>query len=345
AVDRFSNNSVHYRKWIFTSEIFYAGIIFSIGFLNLQYDFQLIIALVVIAFVASATQDIATDAYAILILKVKERGMGNSMQSSGSFTGTLVGSGVLLVIYYHFGWQLLLFSLSLFVIIALIPLIFYQRGKIIPKPESEKPSMKDIATFFTQKGIHRHIFTLVFYYSGIIGILTMLKPYLVDLGYNSGEIGTMVGIMGTGFAAISALGAGAILKKVHRKSAFFLFLIPTASAGIYFRWLSAADPTDFMIYTGVFLVWMAYGFSSVLIYTSSMDRVRPGREGTDFTIQIVLTHLSSLIISVFSGFYAGKFGYSGLFTAEIALCAATYAVIIFFNPRKDKYEKPIKANK
>jgi len=68
----------------------------------------------VLAVIASATQDIATDAFAIHILKKRERGYGNSMQSAGGFAGSLIGSGVLLVVYYYLGWFFLLFFLFLF---------------------------------------------------------------------------------------------------------------------------------------------------------------------------------------------------------------------------------------
>ena len=91
-VDKTSKNKRHYRRWIIMSEAFYALIIMSVGYLNLQTDFTTIIILMVIAFTASATQDIATDAFAILILNKNERSLGNSMQSAGCFIGTMLGS-------------------------------------------------------------------------------------------------------------------------------------------------------------------------------------------------------------------------------------------------------------
>jgi len=75
------------------------------------------------------------------------------------------------------------------------------------------------------------------------------------------------------------------------------------------------------LFPAIVLLWGTYGMASVVIYTISMDIVRPGREGTDFTIQIVITHLSSLIISVVSGMVAHATGYSGLFKIEAALAA------------------------
>ena len=48
------------------------------------------------------------------------------MQSAGSFLGTLMGSGVLLIVYNYLGWNCLLWTLALCVIFAIIPLSLYR---------------------------------------------------------------------------------------------------------------------------------------------------------------------------------------------------------------------------
>jgi hypothetical protein len=50
-----------------------------------------------------------------------------------------------------------------------------------------------------------------------------------------------------------------------------------------------------------------------------MNTVREGKEGTDYTIQIVLTHLSSLVLVIISGRIGDWTGYSGLFLTEAVL--------------------------
>src|SRR5512133_856285 len=193
-VDRTSESTRSLKRWIFLSEIFYALVIVMTGMLSLQTDFKLIIVLMLIAFIASATQDIATDSYAIRLLKPSERCFGNSIQSAGSFIGTLFGTGVLLIAYHYFGWQALLSILACFVVFALVPLILYR--KKVDKPQNAKSRVNwlDIIRFFRTPGIHKRVLVLVFYYSGIIGTLSMLKPWMVDLGYSVKEIGFMSGI-------------------------------------------------------------------------------------------------------------------------------------------------------
>lgn len=286
--------------------------------------------MMLIAFTASATHDIATDAFAILILKEKERSLGNSMQSAGNFLGTLTGSGVLLVIYHYWGWKYLLFSLAAFVVVALIPVSFYPvREKKKLDKSRKNVSYLEFVWFFRQKKILGHLILLFLFYSGLIGILTMIKPYLVDLGYNVKEIGFISGIFGTACGAIMTIPAGLLIRKVGLTRSVWIFPTLSFLAASYFFILTFTNHQLYLIYIGVALLWSAYAMSSVFIYTLSMKVVRKGREGTDFTIQIVITHFSSLIIAVMSGKIADAINYRGLYLIEIIIGVLIFILIPF----------------
>ncbi len=335
-VDNQAKNTKDLKRWIVFSELFYALIITSIAFLSLQTDFKLIVVLMVVAFIASATQDIATDAFSILILKKEERGVGNSMQTAGSFVGALLGTGVLLIAYSFFGWSAFLFMLAGFVLFALIPLKLYKVNRTIKKRAGYRVSLLEIGRFFRIPGIPRRVFILVFYYSGFIGLLTMLKPFLVDLGYNIKEIGFMSGIVGTSFATGSALLVGAMIKKTGRNRIMIALTLLGITSAAYFWFIAGGTPSLLQVYIGICLVWCTYGASSVIIYTTSMDVVRPGAAGTDFTVQIVITHLSSLVVAVLSGKVAGMLGYEGLFGIEVLLGILTLLIILWAMPKEKK---------
>lgn len=333
-IDNNATSTRRLRRMIIFSELFYAVVILSIGLFDLQTDFRLIVMLMVIAFIASATQDIATDIFAILQLKPSERSLGNSMQSAGSFVGTLFGTGVLLIAYHYFGWTNLLVLLACFVVFAILPLLVYRKPVERDVVISERVRLSDIYRFFAEKGRHKRVLILLFYYAGIIGVLTMLKPYLVDLGYNVKNIGIMSGIFGTSVAVACSFAGGFIVKKIGRRLSMFLFLSLSFVAALWFLMLSYITPSLVMIYAGIALLWGSYGLSTVAIYTTSMDVVRKGREGTDFTIQIVITHLSSLIIAVMSGKIADITGYSGLFLIEAGVCVLTFFILIYSLPKE-----------
>lgn len=319
-VDRFSPTITHYKKWIFASEFFYALIILGIGFFDLQSSFKIIIGLLIIAFTLSATQDIATDAFAIRILKKKQRGFGNSMQSSGGFLGTLLGSGVLLMLYPDLGWKGVIYILCGIVILALVPLfIFTRKSEIQERPVKHRINRTVITGFFSRPQMWKRLVLLAIFYSGLIGMLAMLKPYMVDLGFPVKKIAFIAGIFGTGMGVLCALFAGWLIKQIGlRKSipgiAGFNLLAPVFM--LVFHQLSL--PVNW-IYLGAFLLWGGYGMSSTFIYTTCMNAVRKGWEGTDYSIQIVITHISGIFMAVMSGKIGDALGFSGLFGLEMLI--------------------------
>ena len=334
-VDRHTATTGDYQRWIFSSELIYAILIFSVAMLDFKADFYTILTLIIISFVASATQDIATDALAVLSFSRKDKSMVNSMQSMGSFGGSMVGSGVLLLLFHQIGWNSLLPCLAVFVLVMLLPLFFNKGIQITPKLPQQRAKKADVLYFFTQRGIWKQIGFLFLYYSGLIGTLAMVRPWLVDLGYSVKEIGMMSGVAGTFVGFISAFAGGMIIRKMGRWRARILFSVFVLMATLYFLGLSYTQPTTPLLYGGIFLLWGSYGMATIVVYTTAMDCVRPGREGTDFTIQTVITHLSGMIMAILSGRIADMTGYHGLFFFEtcIAVTSLVYILTVF---RKDK---------
>jgi len=316
-VDRSAGTRHGYKKWIIASELFYAVVILSVGFFSLATDFKTIIVLMVIAFFLSATQDIASDALAIKILRKSQRSIGNSMQSSGSFLGTLFGSGVLLILYPSIGWQGIMFLLAGIVLVALLPVMLNVRNTstLAPK-DATPPNWKDVLSFFRSSIVLRRIGFLMIYYSGILGILVMLKPFLVDLGYDIKTIGFIAGIYGTGLGAAFAFVSGIIIKRIGNRRSVFLMASYSFITALFYSTIMVHTTDPVIIYVGVAMLWTSYSMSSVVVYTVSMNLVRPGREGTDYSIQIVITHLSGLLMAVLSGFIAERIHYSGFFKVE-----------------------------
>lgn len=334
-VDRHCLTGRDFRRCIVFSEIVYAIFIILAGHLNVTDNLYLIIFMVMLSLVASATQDIATDALAILMHTGRDKSMVNSMQSMGSFGGALIGSGVLLLVLHRFGWHAVTPFLGVFVLLMLIPLLRRKDLNIAQKDVRQRARLTDFASFFVQRGIWRQIGFLLLYYASIIGILSMMRPWLVDLGYSMKEIGVMSGIIGTSSAFCASFGAGFIVRRIGIFTARILFACFILLTTLYFLGLVMLDtPTTAMLYGGIVLMWMSYGMATIVVYTSAMECVRPGREGTDFTVQTVLTHLSGIIMAGLSGAVADHFGYYGLFLAEVIIASISlvYIILLFRKP-------------
>ena len=337
-VDRHCLTGRDFFRCIVISECVYALFIILAGHLNMADNLYLILLMVVLSLVASATQDIATDALAILTHGGKDKSMVNSMQSMGSFGGALIGSGVLLLVLHQYGWHVVTPCLGIFVLLMLIPLVF-QRTQLseVRKDTRQRARITDFASFFAQRHIWRQIVFLLFYYASIIGILSMMRPWLVDLGYSMEEIGLMSGIVGTSSAFCASFVAGFLVRKMgifFARRLFSVFILLTTCYFLMLSWIG--QPSTMMLYGGIVLMWSSYGMATIVVYTSAMESVRPGREGTDFTVQTVLTHLSGIIMAALSGFVAQQFGYHGLFATEVSIAAISLIYVLLFSPRDKK---------
>lgn len=328
-IDARTRSEKDYFRWIISSELLYALLILAVSFLDITLHFPALFALVVLAFLASATQDIATDALAVLSFSKKEKSMAGSIQSIGGFAGTWIGSGLLLILFAKWGWTTLLYALSAFVLVALLPLIFRKSPLIVEPAPPKKIQWNDLFRFFARKGTVKLLLFLALSYSGLIGTLAMLKPMMVDLGYNMSKIGLMVGIIGTLAGCSGSFIGGFVMKRIARKTARIGGALYLMIAAFYIWIMSLSGFTTSTLYLGIVLIWSSYGAASVILYTTAMERVREGLEGTDFTLQTVIAHFSSMVVAIGSGKFADHFGYSGLFLAEFCLALVAFLFVTF----------------
>lgn len=295
---------------------------------------HIIVTLILLALVASATQDIATDALAIRTSQPQQRGLLNSIQSMGSFGGSLLGSGILLIVLHHFGWKSVNICLSLFVIIALVPLFFNKKLTFqTTSSVQQRATWKDFCNFFTQKGISRQIIFLTLYFNGIIGTMSVLKSFMVDLHYSMKDIGFLYGILGIGAAFIMSYPAGMLVRRYGYERMRTTFAVVMSLSILSFVFLSMSHPSTLLLTIAIMGLMGSYGMATVVVYTSSMQHVRAGREGTDFTVQTVITHLMGIIIAVVAGDIAHSLGYTGMFAIQSALSLAALGYTLYMNTK------------
>ena len=328
-IDRHCLTSRDFKRAIIFSETVYALSVILIGFLDLGHDLYLVLALVFISMLASATQDNITDAFAILSFDKSERGNLNGWRSMGRYAGSFVGSGVLIMMLHSYGWKVIFPCLGFFTFILAVPLIMNKNIQIKEKSRKQKAKLADFIWFFSQRQIWPQIGFLLLYFVGILGILSMIRPYMVDKGFNLKEIGFMIGIIGTMGSIIMAWVAG---KLVHRSR--ILVAVMIILAPLYFLGMSMTATTMVTLIIGILFLKICHASASIVVYTSAMNCVREGREATDFAVQVAIIHFTGMLIAVLAGPVGQLFDYQGLFIIEavIAVISLVYVLIVF----KDK---------
>ncbi|NEP57134.1 MAG: MFS transporter [Symploca sp. SIO2G7] len=316
----------HYKSWILAMQSLLVVTLIFCATLDIQTNFSLLTVGIVLVISLAATQDIATDALAIKLLKPSERGLGNSIQTAGAYLGGILGGGGLLVLLGYWGWTGSLLSMALVTLLLLIP-VFFHREKPASYQSEPNLSWKMFLKFFSRQGIGRWVVILLLYMMGVTIANTMFRPLLVDLGLTLAQIGVMNGIVAYSAGLVGAFVGGFLMKPLGRKKALIVFsvLMAISNASFILPTLGFTSlPVLYLISMGC---QFAYSMALIPLYTIMMDNSRLLTAGFDYTLQVSIVFVGSLIVGGLSGFMAEAIGYQGTFAISVAIALVSVAVI------------------
>jgi MFS transporter, PAT family, beta-lactamase induction signal transducer AmpG len=307
----------HYKFWIVLMQGLMGIVITLCAFLSLENNLMLLLVLMFLAITFAATQDIATDALAINILQPSERGLGNSIQGAGGYLGGILGGGVILIFLDIFGWRKSLLLMALGVFLLIFPVIFYQERTSFTR--EFKLSWQALGGFFRQSGIAGWIIILIVYMMGVTIASTMSRPLLVDLGMSMKDIGWMNGIASFGGGFIGSILAGFLLKYVGRKRGLIIFGVLMSIAIALWILPTLGFTTLPVLYAVAVGLHFTYSMTCVPLFAIAMDKSRQVNAGFDYTLQVTIIFIGSLLAGSLSGFIAESLGYLETFAIASGL--------------------------
>lgn len=243
-------------------------------------------------------------------LPPESRPMGAALVPAGGAMGALFGATGLLLIYGAIGWTGVMTTMAAAMAVLLLPGLMLSERDAATSGERVTLSLR---AFFADQA-NRAVLLLVTPIGAGLGIgLGMIQPRLVDLGFSPEEIGALNGVF-TCAAMLTGgpLGAWAvrshgIARVLPLAVAINAAVMAYAAAASGFGWPRIHAAASVALY---FLAFSALSAMTVLLY---MERCRPGREGTDFSIFLCLFWMITLVGMVVSGLLAGPFGYAAAF--------------------------------
>ena len=337
-VDRWgSAHRSHHKRWIVPLQLSAAGLMFAMSWLDPKVHLGWLFAGVLMANVLAATQDIATDGLAVQTLDASERGLGNGLQVAGYRVGMIVGGGALLVIYDTMQWAGTFALLGVMLIVATLPILGHTSKPAPPAPEgAPQGTLGALVQAFRQPNMKAWIAVLVAFKLGDAMGAGMLRPMLVDLGLDLGQIGWLLGAAGFSSGLVGAVVGGALVNRVGRKQALIgfgalqvlgaaLYILPTLDA-------SAHLPT---LYAVCLVEHFTGGMATAALFTLMMDRSRPEQASTDYTLQASVVVIVSGVGVALSGPLAQAMGYTAHFTLSAVIAAVGILVVALMFHRHD----------
>lgn len=334
---------------------------FDPGTLDTENLWLIVVAMLLINLVV-ATQDIVTDAFAVENLSPVERGMGNGIQVAGYRLGMVLSGGVLISVFTILLWQASLLILAFFIVLGCLPILLVKPNQ--PQLTQQSPLTQWVG-FIRQTDMGWWLLLLIVYKWGDAFGTQMIRPQLVDLGFEINTIGWLLG--GCGFFAglVGALIGGSLMSSrlTHgwlqkfptfnyftdsnhdqlgdtadtdisriRITVLSLCLLFEALALLLYgllEWSTWCEWLGLLSATmiAIAIEHLAGGMATAAIFTAMMDVCRKQHAASDYAVQSCILLISGLVASGLSGFSAFYLGYAGHYCLAALSCIAAMWVV------------------
>jgi PAT family beta-lactamase induction signal transducer AmpG len=286
-----------------------------------QPDAPWVIAAVVLAIAfASASQDIAIDAYAVEVLRPDEQGVAVGARTALYRAAMFVAGGLSITLAAHLGWP------AVDVILACLYLPMLVVTWLAPEPDVQPPaprSLRDAIWLPFLGFLSRHraleIMCFVLTYKLADNLAQSLtRPFLVDMGYSGDDRGIALGTIGLAATLGGTFFGGAATARLGLGNALWIFGILQSVANLGY-WLVAQSPVNRpLMYASIgfeqLLSGMGTGAFSVLLLRLTQRRF----SATQFALFSSLFGLPRIVSGPVSGFMVDAIGWSQFFLFTIA---------------------------
>ncbi len=280
---------------------------------------------------ASATQDIATDGFAVDMLRGGERGYANGVQVAGYRGGMVLGGGVLLIVLDRIGPAAAFGLLAAATLALSLPLLLVREAP--PHLEDAPAERPRLPHFLRTPAAARVLAVVVTYKLAESLVAGVLRPFLVDRGFSLAEIGAVSGVAGSMGGLLGALTGGAIASRLGARRATWLAGLVQTACVLGFAAVSAVRLGGLALGGLFFVEAFASSLATATLFAAMMDWCRPLVGATDYTVQASAIVIATGAVTLVSGRLAEAVGYPAHFAIAGGVGVASLLVLRACYPR------------
>ncbi len=305
-----------YRRWIAGALI---GITLSLAGLaatagHVTVAFYVLLGVLT---VASATQDIAVDAFTIRATPKDLLGPVNSIRVTAYRVALMLGGGALAAVAGKLGWR------AAFSGAAIVAATIFLFTWSLPDDRGERTERAnlfgDLAHWLSRPRSGLLLAVVFLYRLGEFAIVTMIKPYWVDRGYSAAEIGTITSVVGVIVSVIGVMLGGYIVAKAGLYHALLWLGITQIISNIGYALVATFHAGRWSIYAAAVSENLGYGMGVAAFLAFLMAICDRERAATEYALLTAVFGLTGTVVGAASGYIAQYAGYTVYFWLTVAL--------------------------
>ena len=287
---------------------------------------------VLLAFTAaSATQDIAIDAYAVDVSTPEETGAINGVRVSAARIALLVGGGGVMMLAGLTGWTPLWIALAA-TFLVLSAIAYVSPRVALDQKERRNPIGPVLRWLLRWEMLPVLLFVPLFKLGdSLLG--RMVKPFWVDRGYSLKEIGLISVTLGVVLTIVGALAGGWFVKKYGIFHGLLWLGIAQALPHLGYAAVAQFSLPRESIYAASMLESFTQGLGTAAFLSFLMNLCDREHAATQYALLSALFALTRDVVGAFSGIGVERLGYSTYFAFTAVITIPMLALLPLIRKR------------
>ncbi len=335
------------RSWLLLSQAVIMAALVSMALTDPRAALLPVVWCALAVAFASATQDIALDAFRIESADVRRQAaLAATYQTGYRIAMIWAGAGVLWIAaraevagagsYQHGAWQTAYLVMAASMLLGMLTVLFSPEPAARDMPPARNAAewlksalVAPFADFLRRYGKHALlILALIAVYrisDVVMGI--MANPFYVDMGYTKDEVASVTKIYGVLMTLVGAFAGGALAMRFGVMKVLMLGAVLSAASNLLFAWLGSRGHDVQALIFVISADNLSSGIASAafIAYLSSLTNIN--YSATQYALFSSMMLLLPKFLAGYSGSYVDSFGYSHFFTATALLGLPVLALV------------------
>jgi PAT family beta-lactamase induction signal transducer AmpG len=288
--------------------------------------FGLILALTI----ASATQDIAIDAYTIGLLAPGEEGVANGVRVSAYRAALIVGGGALVILAGWIGWPQLFWAAA--TILATLAVATWFAPPVVIERTPVAAWWHAFVAWLARPGATAVLVFVLIYKLGDASMGPMVKPFWLDRGLSLEEIGFVSTTLGVAASVAGAIAGGVFTSRAGIFRALWVLGLLQAISNLGYAGVAAAHGGRVAIYAASLVESFTGGLGTAAFLAFLMHVCEREQAATQYALLSALFGFTRSLAGAVSGLGASRLGYAPYFATTFFLALPAYALLPWIRP-------------
>ncbi|HUI26697.1 MAG TPA: MFS transporter [Candidatus Kryptonia bacterium] len=321
-VDRFGER----RQWMTGALLLMAVLLAALPLLDPARPTWWLWALLLAFTTASATQDIAIDAYTIGLLASGEEGVANGVRVSAYRAALIVGGGGLVILADTIGWRMVFWSAAA-MLLLLAGSIWRSPRVTVARGDSDAAWFAPLWAWLRRPGAPLIFLFVLTYKLGDASMGPMVKPFWVDRGFSVQEIGLVSTTFGVFASVFGALVGGVLTTRWGIFRGLWALGLLQAFSNLGYAAAAYGDAGRIGIYSASLFESFTGGLGTAAFLAFLMHICDKRQAATEYALLSAIFGFTRSLAGGVSGWGTTSLGYPMYFAFTFVLAFPAYALL------------------